>query len=95
MGISTAPSLGAKPRQRRLRRYGHSLVKAALGIAMAVAGCLPVAHASDQQIVVSNYAVAANGMPYAVAMAKGFSLRQARRSRALCPRQAGAPPSAI
>ena len=40
----------------------------AFACGMTLAG---TAHAS-QQIVVSNYGIAANGMPYAVAMAKGF-----------------------
>ena len=41
--------------------------------ALALAAiCAPEAEAKGQQIVVSNYGVAANGMPYAVAMAKGF-----------------------
>src|ERR1700743_729753 len=41
---------------------------AALALALASAGPAMAA----QQIVVSNYGIAANGMPYAVAMAKGF-----------------------
>ena len=42
--------------------------------ALAAAASLALAQAAQagQQIVVSNYGVAANGMPYAVAMAKGF-----------------------
>jgi NitT/TauT family transport system substrate-binding protein len=38
----------------------------------ALAGLLPWRAMSAEQIVVSNYGIAANGMPYAVAMAKGF-----------------------
>ena len=40
--------------------------------ALAVAIALPVQASAAEQIVVSNYGVAANGMPYAVAMEKGF-----------------------
>ncbi|MGZ5947838.1 MAG: ABC transporter substrate-binding protein, partial [Caulobacteraceae bacterium] len=40
---------------------------------MALAGMIPAGAArAAQQIVVSNYGIAANGMPYAVALAKGF-----------------------
>jgi NitT/TauT family transport system substrate-binding protein len=38
----------------------------------ALAALLPWRAMSAEQIVVSNYGIAANGMPYAVAMAKGF-----------------------
>lgn len=41
---------------------------AVLALALGLAGSAQ----AGQQIVVSNYGVAANGMPYAVAMAKGF-----------------------
>jgi NitT/TauT family transport system substrate-binding protein len=40
-----------------------------------LAAVAPVA--AQQQIVVSNYGVAANGMPYAIAIKKGF-LKQKR-----------------
>ena len=44
-----------------------------IGAVAAAAGLLAVSAAqAGQQIVVSNYGVAANGMPYAVALAKGF-----------------------
>src|SRR5262249_29693417 len=39
-------------------------------LALGLAASLTAAHA--EEIVVSNYGVAANGMPYAVALAKGF-----------------------
>jgi NitT/TauT family transport system substrate-binding protein len=39
---------------------------------LAAAVLLPSRSATAEQIVVSNYGIAANGMPYAVAMAKGF-----------------------
>ena len=45
----------------------RSLTLAATCLGMALAG--PVA---AEQIVVSNYGIAANGMPYAIAMEKGF-----------------------
>jgi NitT/TauT family transport system substrate-binding protein len=45
---------------------------AALAVAAMAASGPPTAAQAAQQIVVSNYGVAANGMPYAVAMAKGF-----------------------
>jgi NitT/TauT family transport system substrate-binding protein len=38
----------------------------------AVVAVLPLRAMAQEQIVVSNFGVAANGMPYAVAMAKGF-----------------------
>jgi NitT/TauT family transport system substrate-binding protein len=47
---------------------GGELVKKILGLACALA--LATAHA--EQIVVSNYAVTTNGMPFAVAMEKGY-----------------------
>jgi len=40
--------------------------------ALVIATALPLRAMAAEQIVVSNYGVAANGMPYAVAMAKGF-----------------------
>jgi NitT/TauT family transport system substrate-binding protein len=43
----------------------------ALALAVSIAAFGGAAQAA-QQIVVSNYGIAANGMPYAVAMAKGF-----------------------
>jgi NitT/TauT family transport system substrate-binding protein len=43
----------------------------ALVLSVAALACGDAAHAA-QQIVVSNYGIAANGMPYAVALAKGF-----------------------
>ena len=49
-----------------MRRWWIGALALLLGSAEACAG------QAAQQIVVSNYGVAANGMPYAVAMAKGF-----------------------
>jgi len=40
--------------------------------ALVLAALLPLGAAHAEQIVVSNYGVAANGMPYAIAMEKGF-----------------------
>jgi len=40
--------------------------------ALAAAMLMPLRSTAAEQIVVSNYGIAANGMPYAVAMAKGF-----------------------
>ena len=59
-------------RRQGMRRDRLWLATLALGVGMAAASCFGVAQAKEQQIVVSNYAVAANGMPYAVAKAKGF-----------------------
>jgi NitT/TauT family transport system substrate-binding protein len=39
---------------------------------IGVMAALPLRAMAEEQIVVSNFGVAANGMPYAVAMAKGF-----------------------
>src|ERR1700754_4269496 len=44
----------------------------ALAVLLAAAGAAPQGAWAAQQIVVSNYGIAANGMPYAVALAKGF-----------------------
>jgi NitT/TauT family transport system substrate-binding protein len=41
-------------------------------VTLAAAALLPLHASAAEQIVVSNYGVAANGMPYAIAMAKGF-----------------------
>jgi NitT/TauT family transport system substrate-binding protein len=41
-------------------------------VALAFTAVLPLQAIAAEQIVVSNYGVAANGMPYAVAMEKGF-----------------------
>ena len=57
---------------RALQDHGAGS-RAVLGLAgMAVAGLLLTGTARAEQIVVSNYGVAANGMPFAVAMEKGF-----------------------
>ena len=53
--------------------------KAALVLAFAI---LPLAAGADE-IVVSNYGVTTNGMPFAVAMAKGF-FKQQEIGRASC-----------
>jgi len=51
----------------------NSLIKSGFRIAaLAAAVLLPPRLTAAEQIVVSNYGIAANGMPYAVAMAKGF-----------------------
>ena len=51
----------------------QSRSKYRLGItATALAALLTASAARAEEIVVSNYGVSANGMPYAVAMAKGF-----------------------
>ncbi len=54
--------------ERRRQTLGRTLMLAALLGALSPAAAL----AKGQQIVVSNYGIAANGMPYAVAIAKGF-----------------------
>jgi NitT/TauT family transport system substrate-binding protein len=53
--------------QNRTRRITRSLWAGATLLAAALAGS-----ARAEDIVVSNYGVSANGMPFAVAMAKGF-----------------------
>src|SRR3984885_536857 len=52
-----------------MRPINKSILKL---IAFALAACLPLRAMAAEQIVVSNYGVAANGMPYAIAMEKGF-----------------------
>jgi NitT/TauT family transport system substrate-binding protein len=49
-----------------------SIIRIGASVAVAFAALLPLRAISAEQIVVSNYGVAANGMPYAVAMEKGF-----------------------
>jgi NitT/TauT family transport system substrate-binding protein len=43
-----------------------------VGVFALVVALLPLRAMAQEQIVVSNFGVAANGMPYAIAMAKGF-----------------------
>src|ERR1700694_2051801 len=43
-----------------------------LGLGLMLAALLPVGAIAAEQIVVSTYGVAANGMPYAIAMDQGF-----------------------
>jgi len=51
----------------------HAIIRPAVRLAaLAIAALLPLTARGAEQIVVSNYGVAANGMPYAVAMDKGF-----------------------
>jgi NitT/TauT family transport system substrate-binding protein len=52
-----------------MRPINKSILKL---IALAFATCLSLRAMAAEQIVVSNYGVAANGMPYAIAMEKGF-----------------------
>ena len=49
-----------------------SIVKPGIIAALALAALLPLRAMAAEQIVVSNFGVAANGMPYAIAMDKGF-----------------------
>src|ERR1700749_533491 len=49
-----------------------SIVRIVASAAVALAALLPWRAMCAEQIVVSNFGVAANGMPYAVAMEKGF-----------------------
>src|ERR1700756_5882148 len=49
-----------------------SIIKPGAIAALALAALLPQRATAAEQIVVSNFGVAANGMPYAVAMEKGF-----------------------
>jgi NitT/TauT family transport system substrate-binding protein len=49
-----------------------SIFKRAAIVTVALAALLPLRAPAAEQIVVSNFGVAANGMPYAVAMEKGF-----------------------
>jgi NitT/TauT family transport system substrate-binding protein len=51
----------------------YSIIKSVSRLAaLAFVALLPLRAMGAEQIVVSNYGVAANGMPYAIAMAKGF-----------------------
>jgi NitT/TauT family transport system substrate-binding protein len=49
-----------------------SCIRTGLGLALACAALQPLNAVAAEQIVVSNFGVAANGMPYAIATAKGF-----------------------
>ena len=49
-----------------------SIIKSGTIAALALAALLPLRAMAAEQIVVSNFGVAANGMPYAIAMEKGF-----------------------
>jgi len=49
-----------------------SIIKPGSIVALALAALLPLRAMAAEQIVVSNFGVAANGMPYAIAMEKGF-----------------------
>ncbi|HTC06946.1 MAG TPA: ABC transporter substrate-binding protein [Xanthobacteraceae bacterium] len=49
-----------------------SFIKPGAIVALALAALLPLRAMAAEQIVVSNFGVAANGMPYAIAMEKGF-----------------------
>jgi NitT/TauT family transport system substrate-binding protein len=49
-----------------------SIIKSGAIAALALATLLPLRALASEQIVVSNFGVAANGMPYAIAMEKGF-----------------------
>jgi NitT/TauT family transport system substrate-binding protein len=49
-----------------------SIIKPGAIAVLALAALLPLRATAAEQIVVSNFGVAANGMPYAIAMEKGF-----------------------
>jgi NitT/TauT family transport system substrate-binding protein len=49
-----------------------SIIRIVASVAVALAALLPWRAMCAEQIVVSNFGVAANGMPYAVAVEKGF-----------------------
>src|SRR5258708_18639364 len=49
-----------------------SIIKPGAIAALGLATLLPLRALAGEQIVVSNFGVAANGMPYAIAMEKGF-----------------------
>jgi NitT/TauT family transport system substrate-binding protein len=55
-----------------MARMPRSLLPRSLMLAVALAGLTSINAARSEQLVVSNYGIAANGMPYAVAMEKGF-----------------------
>ena len=55
-----------------MARMPPSLMPRSLMLAAALAGLTFIGAARTEQLVVSNYGIAANGMPYAVAMEKGF-----------------------
>jgi len=50
----------------------RTIIVSGFGAALLLAAALPFGPATAEEIVVSNFGVAANGMPYAIAMEKGF-----------------------
>ena len=55
-----------------MKRWRMGILALVLAAAAGATAAAPGVANAAQQIVVSNYGIAANGMPYAVAMAKGF-----------------------
>ena len=60
----------------------------------ALAALVFAGNARAEQIVVSNYGIAANGMPYAVAMEKGFFKEEGADVTGILPPTVAAPRSA-
>src|ERR1700683_4939942 len=65
---------GQLPTKNQVNTEGSmsSIIKPGVIAALALAALLPLRAMAAEQIVVSNFGVAANGMPYAIAMEKGF-----------------------
>src|SRR6204780_4373176 len=65
---------GQLPTKNQVNTGGSmsSIIKPGVIAALALAALLPLRAMAAEQIVVSNFGVAANGMPYAIAMEKGF-----------------------
>ena len=54
------------------RRLGLPILVGAIWAVAALVACFDPARVAAEQIVVSNYAVTTNGMPFAIAMEKGY-----------------------
>src|ERR1700730_15656255 len=70
----TFTAAGQLPTKSHVNTGGRmpSIIKPGVIAALALAALLPSRAMAAEQIVVSNFGVAANGMPYAIAMDKGF-----------------------
>ena len=54
------------------RRLGFPILIGAMWAVAALVACFDPAGVAAEQIVVSNYSVTTNGMPFAIAMEKGY-----------------------
>ena len=72
----------------------HAAHRAGAFIAICALGAAMLGPTGAEEIAVGNYGIAANGMPFAVALEKKLYSRKAPTSPASSPRRAAAPRSA-